>query len=188
MRRRDFLGMTVGLAGAALAPGVGAQAPAAAGPVTPDTVAAGALRRFMEEGRTCAEAIVMTGCSAMGIEDERVPDFALGLAGGVGLQGLTCGAITGAAIVLGLVNTRQPAERPQQIMATARAVQTLTREFAEQFGATDCRTLTGLDLTTPEGRRELKERVKPQVCRGLIEWAARRMAELAIEGAADWQV
>jgi C_GCAxxG_C_C family probable redox protein len=68
------------------------------------------------------------------------------LNGGVAYSGGVCGALTGAGLALG----RLAAERidgHREAKATARRIlMRLMAEFREEFGATDCRTLTGYDM------------------------------------------
>ncbi len=71
--------------------------------VDADAFAEAAVKHYLPGGKSCAEAILMATCDALSVESELVPNVALGFAGGVGLQGRTCGAVTGAAMALGLV-------------------------------------------------------------------------------------
>lgn len=183
MRRREFL--TTGVTGLAAGPALwllGAKVSAgedAALRPSPDParLAEATIAHFLPEGRTCCESILMAGCQALGIESELVPDIALGLAGGIGLQGRTCGAVTGAALVLGIALGPLEPEHPKRLLRVCEAVQALSKEFEERFGTLECRKLCGLDLTTPEGRKTLKERVKAQTCRQYMEACARMLAQ-----------
>jgi C_GCAxxG_C_C family probable redox protein len=134
-------------------------------------------RHFIPGKLTCCEAILMTGCDALGIKSKLVPDIALGLAGGIGLQGDTCGVLTASAMVLSLAVARKETEYPKKKKATLAAVGRLYRDFKKQCGHTDCRTLSGLDLTTPEGREKLKQGVKATKCDKCVRAGAALLAK-----------
>lgn len=186
MRRRDFCRMTLagsvaggGLAALSSTAG-GAEKPRPPAPkarIDPDALAEAAHKHFIPGKRTCGEAILMAGCEALGITSDLVPDIALGLAGGVGLQGRMCGTMTGSAMVIGLAVGRSIKEYKPKQMKTLGQVGKVVRAFEKQFGSTDCRKICGLDLTTPEGRKMLVERVKAAKCDKCVRVAARLLAE-----------
>jgi len=180
MKRRQFLETSA--ASLAAAASLGA-APAAYGTEasveklnSADRLARTAGEHFLVGHRACSESILMAGCEALGIKSELVPDIALGLAGGVGLQGDACGVLTSAAMVLSLAIAGKETEYPKKKMRIAQAAGRVHSEFKKQFGCTDCRTLCGLDLTTEEGRKKLAEGVKVQKCAKFVEGGAKLLA------------
>jgi C_GCAxxG_C_C family probable redox protein len=73
--------------------------------------------------------------------------------GGMGGLGSVCGAVSGAMIAIGLMHGRDEPWQPRdKVYDLARKVY---RGFHEEMGSTICRELTGLDLTTPEGVKEI---------------------------------
>jgi len=135
-----------------------------------------AYEQFIPGKLTCCESILMAGCAALGVKNDLVPDIALGLAGGIGLQGKTCGVITGCAMVLSLAIAQKEKEYVKKKMATLQAVARLYNAFEERVGSTECRTLCGLDLTTPEGRKRLQESVNKQTCTRFVEVGSELLA------------
>ena len=166
MRRRQFLETcaaslaAVGSLGEA--PAVGGAEGSAEKPALADRMATSAREHFLAGKRTCCESILMAGCETLDIKSALVPDIALGLAGGVGLQGDTCGVLTSAAMVVSLAIARKETEYAAKMKRTVQAAGRVHAEFKRQFGSTYCRTLCGLDLTTEEGRKKLAERVKAE--------------------------
>ena len=181
MKRREFLedcaaGVTVAIGSWAAASAV-AGAETDAGPqIDAGRITKSALNRFLSEKRTCCESILMAGCETLGIKSDLVPDIALGLAGGVGLQGDTCGVLTGSALVLSLAIAKKETDYPKKKMRTLQAVGRVHSKFKKQFGCTNCRSLCGLDLTTAEGNRRLAEGVKTQKCAKFVEAGANLLA------------
>jgi len=109
--------------------------------------------RFLAAGNPygCAESTLLALQAHFGLDDPSDGAVAMALNGGVAYSGGTCGAITGAAVALGrLAAERTPDRRRAKRIArelTARVI----AEFEAAFGATDCRTLTGVDLRAPGG-------------------------------------
>ena len=92
-------------------------------------------------------------CQELGIESPVVPRIATAFGGGMGGIGSVCGAVVGAVMAIGLAHGR---EEPSQSRDQAYALtQQVYRGFQQEMGSTICRELTGLDLTTPEGVKEI---------------------------------
>jgi C_GCAxxG_C_C family probable redox protein len=145
--------------------------------IDPDKLAKTALEHFLAGKRTCCESILMAGCEALGVRSDLVPDIALGLAGGIGMRGETCGVLTSSALVLSLAVALKEKEYPKKVMRTMECVGRVHRAFKKQCGCTDCRSLTGLDLTTPEGRQKLKAGVRAQKCAKYVVTGAKILGE-----------
>jgi len=182
MKRREFLsGCVCGLglaAGSLAAPEASRAADKTPGrKIDPDDLANRAYEHFIPGKRTCCESVLMAGCEALGIKSNLIPDIALGLGGGVGLQGDTCGVLTSAALVLSLAVAAKENEYAKKKMLSFQATGRLYREFRKRFGHTDCRSLCGLDLTTPEGRKKLKGGVKADKCANFVRASAELLAK-----------
>lgn len=179
MDRREFC--KHGLGGIATLAACGAaQAAEAPAPVKidPDALAAAAREYFLKEKKTCAEAMLFVGSKAIGMQRPPRPDMALGLAGGVGLMGRTCGVVTGGAMALSMAISQRCSDRKLQEKQTFAAAREFCRRFEKDAGTSVCRTLSGLDLTTPEGRKALKQRVKAEKCSKYVEAGARTLAKM----------
>jgi len=135
------------------------------------------IEYFIADKKTCCEAITMAGCDCIGIKSDIVPDISLGLAGGVGLQGSVCGVVSGAAMVLSLAIAKKENDYKKKKMLVLAAAGRLYKEFEKEHGSTNCRTLCGLDLTTPEGKKALEESVKKDKCSKFVATAAKLLAK-----------
>ena len=97
------------------------------------------LRALLSGGACCAVALVRMGLEARGERNDRLLQAVSGLCGGV-QGGLACGALTGAACMM---NVLEP-ER-----ANAHMVPELAAWFSETMGAdyggVNCRDITGGD-------------------------------------------
>ena len=152
----------------------------------PDTMGKSALKHFLPGKLTCGEAILLTGLESLGVKSKLAPDIALGLAGGVGLQGNTCAVLTGAAMILGLAVGAVEKDYKKKKMATFKAVGQFSKAFEKEYGCTICRKLSGLDLTTVEGRTKLMASVKAKRCAKLVEFGARTLAKSLQEIAREY--
>jgi C_GCAxxG_C_C family probable redox protein len=135
--------------------------------------AAAAFDLMASQRMNCAQAILSTYCGEFGLEREVALALAQGFGGGMARLGHTCGAVTGAYMVLGL-SQRVPAERPREALeATYRLMREFNRSFETLHGSVICRELIGYDLTTLEGLAEAREKgVFNTVCPRFVSDAA----------------
>lgn len=88
-------------------------------------------------------------------------------------RGETCGAVTGAFMVIGLKYGRTQAEDLESRERTYHKVHEFVDQFTSTHGSIVCRDLIGIDISTDEGY-ELAENTKvfETVCPKLIQTAA----------------
>lgn len=102
-------------------------------------------------GLNCSQAILSTYAAHLGLDGKVARKLAAGFGGGMGRMAGTCGAVSGAFMVLGL-NDGPVASSDQQ---GREAIYEQVREFAKRFearnGSTVCRELIPCDISTPEG-------------------------------------
>jgi C_GCAxxG_C_C family probable redox protein len=116
-------------------------------------------------------------CQQFGIEQELIPRIATAFGGGIGGTGSVCGALVGAVMAIGLRHGRQlSSERDARAYALT---QQLRRRFEAEMGHVDCRGLTGMDLSTPEGvKRFYASDVPQRVCLPAVGVAYQVVMEL----------
>ena len=116
------------------------------------------------EGFNCAQAVLTAYCEDFGLDRETALRLACGLGAGIGRLQETCGAVSGAYLVIGL---KYGPEKEQ----TYALVQEFARRFEAKNKTTNCRALLGVDLLGGD-RRTASERVNsicPQMVRDAIE-------------------
>jgi C_GCAxxG_C_C family probable redox protein len=97
----------------------------------------------------CAETTFMTLKGVYGLDAPTDPAAAVALNGGLAYSGGPCGAITGAALAVGLL-AEQRIEDHKRAKTVARELVHGTMEaFEREHGAIDCRELIGYDLRAP---------------------------------------
>ena len=85
----------------------------------------------------CAQAVITTYADLAGISEEEAMNLGNAFGSGLGNMEGTCGALTGTAMVLGLV-------KRDKVQATL-AMRKVMNEFQASNGATQCRLLKGVD-------------------------------------------
>lgn len=115
-----------------------------------------AVEQF-RSGLNCSQAVLGEFAEEYGLEPGPALKVACGFGGGMGRTGSTCGAVTGAIMVLGLA-TGGP--DPRALAAKVRAyaqVRELLERFKERHGSTACRDLLGCDISTPDGYEQASQ-------------------------------
>jgi len=99
-----------------------------------------------------------------------------------GQQQAPCGAVSSAAVCLGLRHRCPLAEKDRAEQARLDARQDaseLVRSFTEKFGTIICRDLLGLDLSNPEVRRQFRESgIWKEKCDNYIQFVIEKLYEL----------
>jgi len=138
-----------------------------------------ALKRFNEQRGNCAQAVLAAFGPELGLEEKACLNLASCFGAGLGRLGLTCGAATGACMVLGLRHGEEMNEGSQGRDKLYGRVQEFSRRFCARFGNLDCATLTGCDLTSTEGRKSFADRGLHQgLCAGLVAGAVEILEEM----------
>jgi C_GCAxxG_C_C family probable redox protein len=138
-----------------------------------------ARKRFGEQGGNCAQSVLVPFGPELGLDETTCLKVAACFGAGLGRQGLTCGAVSGACMVLGLRHGHEMAQGTEGRTKVYGRVQDFARRFRARFGELDCATLTGCDLATPEGRRSFAERgLHAGLCARLVAGAVEILGEM----------
>jgi C_GCAxxG_C_C family probable redox protein len=114
--------------------------------------------QYFQQGFSCSQAVVAALSEPLGLEREKALKISQAFGGGMARMGLTCGAVTGALMVIGLKHGRTRPEDDEAREKTYRLVLEFYRRFQDLHGSTVCRELIGIDLSTPEGQKQGEER------------------------------
>jgi len=137
-----------------------------------------AVRTF-DEGFNCAQAILATFGPSFGLERETGFRVASGFGGGMGRMAQTCGAVTGAFMVLGLKFGHTSGEDTGAKARTEEMIREFVRRFTERNGSIVCRDLLGCDISTEEGRETAREKgLSGKKCREFVRDSAEILGEL----------
>jgi C_GCAxxG_C_C family probable redox protein len=114
--------------------------------------------RDFRQGFSCSQAVLAAVSEPLGLKRETALKIAQAFGGGMARMGLTCGAVTGAMLAIGLKHGRTRPEDEGAKEKTYGLVHDLVRRFRERHGSIVCRELLGVDLGTPEGHQQAVER------------------------------
>ncbi len=104
----------------------------------------------------CAQAVLSVFSEDLGLKREVALALAQGFGGGMARLGHTCGAVTGAYMVLGL-SQKVTANSPREALElTYGLMREFNRSFETLHGSLVCRELIGYDLSTLEGLAEAR--------------------------------
>jgi C_GCAxxG_C_C family probable redox protein len=133
---------------------------------------------MVESKMNCAQSVLTAFSDELGIDRATALKLARGFGGGMGRTGKTCGAVTGAYMVIGLSEPRMAREG---IEAVYLKIQEFDKRFVEFHASTCCTELLNGDLSTPEGlARARAEGLFTRVCPNLV-----RDAVEILEGICD---
>ena len=139
--------------------------------------------QMFNDGHACSQAVLAAFADRYGMPQEMALKLSCAFAGGYGGQGKTCGAVTGALMVLGLHAGRG---LDCDDMDAKEQTNELVAKFLDRFQADHntliCNELTGVVRTNLEAHAKAKEEgVYDRVCPGLVEHAAKIISELLTE-------
>jgi C_GCAxxG_C_C family probable redox protein len=137
-------------------------------------------RNLMTGGYNCAQSLAIAFADETGIDEKKLVHLAFPFGGGFGRQGLMCGAVSGAVMVLGSVAGPRAAEDPAQYRDTMyRLTQDYLARFRKGNGSFLCRDLLKLDLSDPAQAQQAREAgVFTTLCPAFVESAAEILEEM----------
>jgi C_GCAxxG_C_C family probable redox protein len=106
----------------------------------------------------CSQAVFTVFGTDYGLPENDCLKAACAFGGGMGRQQFTCGAVTGAMMVLGLRYGKGLNGREEEKQLTYLKTRELFAEYIKLNGSTNCRELlNGLDLNDPEDHKKIME-------------------------------
>ncbi len=107
---------------------------------------------YFEGNCNCAQSVLSSYCTQYGLDREIALKIATGFGGGMGCFGRTCGAVTGAFMVIGLKYGMGINEDVEAKEKTYQIIREFSHQFQEKNGSVLCKELLGCDINTPEGK------------------------------------
>ena len=128
-------------------------------------------------GYNCSQSVLQTFAPRFNLAQDLAARLATPLGAGISFQGMQCGAVSGALLVIGLSYGNQSAE--DQFSKAQSYTRSL--EFIERFKALHqtvlCRELLGIDMSQPgEYERARKIGVFDEICPGFVRDAVEILA------------
>jgi C_GCAxxG_C_C family probable redox protein len=108
-------------------------------------------------GCACSQAVLATYGPRYGLAEDQALRVAAAFAGGMRM-GETCGAVTGALMVLGLAHCTNECRKAEGRTGAYAAVAAFAETFKTRNGSLSCRELLGCDVSTPAGNQAAREK------------------------------
>ncbi|MBQ7913802.1 MAG: C_GCAxxG_C_C family protein [Clostridia bacterium] len=141
-------------------------------------------KEYFETGYTCSQAVALAFEKECGLDREALLKITLPFGGGLGRLRLTCGAVSGLAVVYGLICAKAELS-PENKKQTYAAIQELTARFKAENGSLICNDLlTGANLSFGvggEAENRTSEYYKKRPCGELVYAAAKILEEYLAE-------
>jgi len=106
---------------------------------------------LFDSGFNCAQSVLATFAGDLGLDQKTALKLSTGFGGGIARMQKTCGAVTGAIMVLGLKFGRSETDDNDARETTYDLVYYFTSRFIQKHGSLECLQLLGCSFATEEG-------------------------------------
>ncbi len=122
----------------------------------------------------CAQTVFALHADELGIDKETALKITQGFGGGM-KRGATCGAVTGAYMVVGLKHGNNT---NQEGLTIDEKIRKFNKLFIQQHGSLNCSDLTGFNIALQEEKEKAREAgVFQKVCPELLKCACNILSE-----------
>ncbi len=126
-------------------------------------------------GYACSQAILLAFANETGLDERQAKLIAAPFGGGMGRLRLTCGALSGAFMVLGLKYGNEQPKDLKRKYSCYELVQDLAKKFVAIHGSTEC----GVLLKNKVSLKEIEQRKHHQkICHILVRDVAILLEEI----------
>ena len=131
-------------------------------------------KEYFLQGFACSQAVALAFADIMGLDEDTIRKITLPFGGGVGRLRLTCGAVSGMALVIGAVFAGSE-NTPENKKNTYAIVQELCGKFKEKTGSLICaELLAGMKVPVEiggEAEKRTAEYYKKRSCADMVALA-----------------
>lgn len=139
---------------------------------------------LFKEGFNCSQSVFAAFAHRFDIDEDTAKKISAGLGGGIGRLREVCGAVSGAAMVIGSLASATEGADAENKQKNYELVREFAKRFTEENGSIICRELLGLDEQTKETAKpesRTAEYYKKRPCVELVECAAQILEEMINE-------
>ena len=132
-------------------------------------------KEYFMQGYACSQAVALAFSDLLGIDEETIAKLTLPFGGGLGRLRLTCGAVSGMALVIGAVFA-EGQNSPENKKKTYAITQELSLRFKQEYGSLICQELlSGMNLSVQvggEAEPRTEAYYKKRSCADMVAFAA----------------
>ena len=139
---------------------------------------------LFKEGFNCSQSVFTAFAYRFGIDEDTAKKISAGLGGGLGRMREVCGAVSGAAMVIGSICSAVDGKDSDSKQKNYELVREFADRFTKKNGSIICRELLGLDVkmeNTAAPDKRTAEYYKKRPCVELVADAAEILSELIKE-------
>ncbi|MFC2163874.1 C-GCAxxG-C-C family protein [Acidobacteriota bacterium] len=126
-----------------------------------------------QEGFSCSQAVLEAFSEAMGLDRDLALKISQSFGGGMAHRGETCGAVTGALMVIGLQYGRTKSDDDAAKEQTYATVHEFIKRFKTKYDSIVCKEILGYDVSKDEEFKQAQEEeVFQSICPKLVQSAA----------------
>lgn len=138
---------------------------------------------YFRQGYSCSQAVLAPFATRLGLDRDLAFKLSTTFGGGMGHIGETCGAVTGALMVIGLAYGRTRADDQETKARAYELVAEFAAAFKQRHGSLHCTELVGYDLSTPEGRQQVQDQgLGEKLCTQFVHDAAEIVQDMLVAG------
>jgi C_GCAxxG_C_C family probable redox protein len=131
---------------------------------------------LFNNGYNCAQSVIGAYQDKLGKRTDVLMDMASGFGGGMGRLQRTCGAVTGAFMVMSSLSDHSLPGAKERLESD---IQAFARRFRDHFGELNCKALLGYDLNSEEELQKAHEEMAfDERCTRFIEYAVEMLDDL----------
>ncbi len=113
--------------------------------------------QFYSNGFNCAQSVIASFADILDLSEETAIRMASGFGGGMGRMQETCGAATGAYMVMGYLRGKYKVGDDEANEKTNKLIQEFTKRFTKEHGSVNCKALIHFDINSEDGMAKAKE-------------------------------
>lgn len=139
---------------------------------------------LFKEGYNCSQSVFVAFAHRFDIDEETAKKISAGLGGGLGRMREVCGAVSGAAMVIGSICAPTDGKDSDIKQKNYELVREFARRFTEENGSIICRELLGLEVKmekSAEPEKRTAEYYKKRPCAELVGCAAEILQKMIKE-------
>ncbi len=134
-------------------------------------------KQLFESGHNCAQAVLCAFCEQTGIDEKTAYMLSSSFGGGIGRMREVCGAVSGMAMVAGLLYGYTLDEEHAKKAEHYALIQSLANKFKEENGSIICRELLDVKPDTHVPEKRTAQYYKKRPCSELVFCAAKIMQD-----------
>ena len=112
---------------------------------------------YFSNDYNCRQSVLKSVLEEMGYYFDEVPMVTAAYGGGIMGRGEVCGAVSGAIMVLGVINGKKNSDLVEYKKATADDSKAFYKQFEEKFSCSTCNGILGIDPNDPDGRQKASD-------------------------------